>query len=215
MPQIKVDGLTPAQVQVASALASGASISKAAALTQTGRTTIYTWIKTVPKFAAVVEALTIESTQTLRDKLHDFSAEAIDTVGAMMSHERASCSVRLRAALAILNRPTYPEKGWALPFPVGTPSEVHNRQVLNDLEADRRAMVIESQISKMVVEAAIAEAAAPSPAEQNGTVRNTSEQETEPAAPAIPRSAPCPCGSGEKYKRCCGRAAPPVLSRAA
>ena len=33
----------------------------------------------------------------------------------------------------------------------------------------------------------------------------------------IPRSAPCPCKSGEKYKRCCGKNAPPVLtaSRAA
>jgi hypothetical protein len=29
---------------------------------------------------------------------------------------------------------------------------------------------------------------------------------------AIPRSAPCPCNSGQKYKRCCGRNAPPVLS---
>jgi uncharacterized protein YchJ len=26
-----------------------------------------------------------------------------------------------------------------------------------------------------------------------------------------PRSAPCPCGSGAKYKRCCGKDAPPVL----
>jgi SEC-C motif len=32
---------------------------------------------------------------------------------------------------------------------------------------------------------------------------------------AIPRSAPCPCKSGQKYKRCCGRDAPPVLTRAA
>ncbi len=31
----------------------------------------------------------------------------------------------------------------------------------------------------------------------------------------IPRSAPCPCKSGQKYKRCCGRNAPPVLSRPA
>jgi hypothetical protein len=36
-----------------------------------------------------------------------------------------------------------------------------------------------------------------------------------PAGPQTPRSAPCPCGSGEKYKRCCGRNAPPVLNRAA
>jgi len=30
-----------------------------------------------------------------------------------------------------------------------------------------------------------------------------------------PRNAPCPCGSGNKYKRCCGKDAPPVLNRAA
>jgi len=33
-----------------------------------------------------------------------------------------------------------------------------------------------------------------------------------------PRNAPCPCQSGQKYKRCCGKSAPPVLqpnSRAA
>jgi hypothetical protein len=34
-------------------------------------------------------------------------------------------------------------------------------------------------------------------------------------APAVPRNAPCPCGSGEKYKRCCGKNAPPVLQNAA
>ncbi|MGC4054610.1 MAG: SEC-C metal-binding domain-containing protein [Paludibaculum sp.] len=30
--------------------------------------------------------------------------------------------------------------------------------------------------------------------------------------PGTARNAPCPCGSGEKYKRCCGRNAPAVLS---
>jgi hypothetical protein len=33
--------------------------------------------------------------------------------------------------------------------------------------------------------------------------------------PATPRNALCPCGSGAKYKRCCGTNAPPVLNRAA
>jgi len=36
-----------------------------------------------------------------------------------------------------------------------------------------------------------------------------------PLIPQIPRSAPCPCKSGEKYKRCCGKNAPPVLGKAA
>jgi uncharacterized protein YchJ len=31
------------------------------------------------------------------------------------------------------------------------------------------------------------------------------------ATPQTPRSAPCPCHSGEKYKRCCGKNAPPML----
>jgi len=31
---------------------------------------------------------------------------------------------------------------------------------------------------------------------------------------AIPRSGPCPCNSGAKYKRCCGKNAPPVLMSA-
>ena len=34
-------------------------------------------------------------------------------------------------------------------------------------------------------------------------------------APQTPRSAPCPCGSREKFKRCCGKNAPPVLNKAA
>ena len=46
---------------------------------------------------------------------------------------------------------------------------------------------------------------------------NSAKQtQSEPAKTAsIPRSAPCPCKSGEKYKRCCGKNAPPVLSNAA
>jgi len=41
-----------------------------------------------------------------------------------------------------------------------------------------------------------------------------------PASPAaeskpIARGALCPCGSGEKYKRCCGINAPPLLHKAA
>ena len=34
-------------------------------------------------------------------------------------------------------------------------------------------------------------------------------------AKQTPRSAPCPCGSREKFKRCCGKNAPPVLGKAA
>jgi hypothetical protein len=39
---------------------------------------------------------------------------------------------------------------------------------------------------------------------------------TEPVAPKqTPRNAPCPCGSGAKYKRCCGNPAAASLGKAA
>ena len=40
---------------------------------------------------------------------------------------------------------------------------------------------------------------------------STGTDEPNPAA-TIARNAPCPCGSGEKYKRCCGKNAPPMLN---
>jgi hypothetical protein len=49
-------------------------------------------------------------------------------------------------------------------------------------------------------------AAAPDPSrDRQGAVQP-------PVAAPIPRNAPCPCHSGLKYKRCCGTAAPPVLT---
>jgi len=39
------------------------------------------------------------------------------------------------------------------------------------------------------------------------------QSQSQPARTSpIPRSAPCPCKSGQKYKRCCGKNAPPVLT---
>jgi SEC-C motif len=48
---------------------------------------------------------------------------------------------------------------------------------------------------------------------ENAAVGNSAKQtQFEPAKPTlIPRGAPCPCKSGQKYKRCCGRNALPVL----
>ena len=45
----------------------------------------------------------------------------------------------------------------------------------------------------------------PEPGGAAGSCAVTKETQT-------PRNAPCPCKSGEKYKRCCGKNAPPVLN---
>ena len=39
-------------------------------------------------------------------------------------------------------------------------------------------------------------------------------QTAPPPAPETARNAPCPCGSGQKYKRCCCENAPPLLHAA-
>ena len=50
-------------------------------------------------------------------------------------------------------------------------------------------------------------------AENAASEISTKQTQSEPAkTKLIPRGAPCPCKSGQKYKRCCGRNAPPVLS---
>jgi hypothetical protein len=52
----------------------------------------------------------------------------------------------------------------------------------------------------------------------NKLLPNNLTKQTQSEAPqtaSIPRGAPCPCGSGAKYKRCCGTHAPAVLSPAA
>ena len=54
-----------------------------------------------------------------------------------------------------------------------------------------------------------------SEAEPPAPVFTKPTQSQPPPLVQIPRSAHCPCGSGEKYKRCCGKNAPPLLHHAA
>ncbi len=51
-------------------------------------------------------------------------------------------------------------------------------------------------------------------AQANSGPAATSDQGSEGNKfPGTPRGVPCPCGSGEKYKRCCGVAAPSAKKR--
>jgi uncharacterized protein YecA (UPF0149 family) len=53
-------------------------------------------------------------------------------------------------------------------------------------------------------------------AAENAAHGSAKQTQFELVKPALsPRGAPCPCKSGQKYKRCCGRNAPPVLFKPA
>ena len=53
----------------------------------------------------------------------------------------------------------------------------------------------------------------PAPADEAQQNQNLAKRNTHPAE--VGRNSPCPCGSGQKYKRCCGVNAPPILNHAA
>jgi hypothetical protein len=65
---------------------------------------------------------------------------------------------------------------------------------LRKLQAERKANATESTAEP-----------AEAPIERPEATRTQSQ------LPETPRNAQCPCGSGQKHKRCCGKDAPPVL----
>ena len=75
--------------------------------------------------------------------------------------------------------------------------------------AIKQAMAMDALLKKDLDERErqVAEATAGNSAKQTQSQPSQTRQ--------IPRSAPCPCKSGQKYKRCCGKNAPPVLSTTA
>lgn len=167
---VAIPGLNPVQSQVVQALAAGRSVSAAAHQANVHRSTIHNWRKTNPIFAAAVREAREDYRQILSDGLLDLAGQALQTVQQFINDPQAPPAVRLKAALAVLTRPTYPDASWNLPVRLESPVE---GRVVDGIRL---------------------------------------EKDDARAAAAVSRSAPCPCGSSLKYKRCCGLNAPPVLN---
>ena len=107
-------------------------------------------------------------------------------------------SVRLRAALAVLERPQFPDQGWSLPERIESPLR---QQVLDDMAE------VEAGYKMMrMTEAVESRAARADPPQPEPAPEPSGPHHPPPTAHHLPsRCAPCPCGSGLKYKRCCGR----------
>ncbi|MBM3810914.1 MAG: hypothetical protein FJW20_04700 [Acidimicrobiia bacterium] len=181
--------LSAAQLQVIAALASGSSVSAAAAQAGVHRSTIHNWLKS-PSFSTEFDKSRQDYLDTLGDQLRDLSAKALDTIRQVLDNPDAPPAVRLRAALAVLNRPHFPNKDWHLPEKLHTPAEQHHHAEMDAMEADYRLLCLEDR------------------------VQAAAKRSPNPNAATVPRSAPCPCGSGLKFKRCCGVSAPPLLGAA-
>jgi len=164
--------LSPVQAQVIEALAQGQTVSAAAEKAGVHRTTIHHWIRNQPQFKAAVQTAQSEYAAEVNDSIHELAAHALLSLHDLLRDPATPHAVRLKTALAILQRPHAPNAGWNLPGPVE----------LEPTETNRDATPI----------IAATEPAAPP------------TQQPAPAPAPIARCAPCPCGSGRKYKRCCG-----------
>jgi AcrR family transcriptional regulator len=181
--------LSPVQAQVIAALAQGRTATDAARDAGIHRTTIHHWFRTQPVFQAAFEEAQREYVETLRDGMHDLATRAVETLRNLLDDPNTPPAVRLRTALAVLQRPHFPQPGWHLPERIETPREQQVVDGLKEIKADYDAMrMTEAMQAKCPP--------AHSPSVSAGATS---------AAP-IARNAPCPCGSGNKYKRCCGSA---------
>jgi transposase-like protein len=94
--------LTPKQIEVIEALASGASVTDAARRAGVDRSTVYLWMRDDDNFEAELSLARRECADTMRARLRELAEDAVKAVRELMTGTDASAAVRLRAALSVL-----------------------------------------------------------------------------------------------------------------
>jgi transposase-like protein len=173
--------LSPAQAQVIAALAAGESITGAARAAGVHRSTIHNWLREGQQFRFEFDTIRQETVEFLRDQLAGLEVAALAALKSLIEDANTPAGVRLKAALAVLQRPQFPNQTWSLPERIETPRD-----------------------QKLVDEFAVAIADARMSEKNPLAMPLTIPRE-------VARNAPCPCASGDKYKRCCGKNAPPHI----
>ncbi len=159
-PPFEVGNLSPIQVQVIAALAEGRSVVRTAAAVGIHRSTIHNGARTSKEFRDAVNQARDHFFECVNDQLNELSTAALDTLRQLLTSPDTPPSLRLHAALAVLERPGHRDPGWQVPLPVGRVME------------PRPELAVPESVPQVPVPA--------------------------------PRNAQCPCGSGIKYKYCCG-----------
>ena len=119
---------------------------------------------------------------------YDLSATALRVLTELMLDPDTPPSVRLKAALAVLER-SQPD-----PKPPTSASAGPGESTARTVTVPRAPLSADIE---------------PDGQEPNEPL---SALGPAPVPDQAARNAPCPCGSGRKYKRCCGVKAPPILT---
>jgi hypothetical protein len=112
---ISTANLSPAQAQVIAVLVQGRSVTAAALEAGIHRSTIHNWLRHEPAFKTAMQNAHTEYTAALNDSMRDLAALALETLRTLLDDPQTPPAIRLKAALAILQRPHFPKEGWHLP----------------------------------------------------------------------------------------------------
>ncbi|HWR50121.1 MAG TPA: hypothetical protein VN428_03385 [Bryobacteraceae bacterium] len=186
------------QCRVATGLAQGMSVTSAARAAGVHRTAIHHWQRTSKEFCAAVEQARREFTESFADDLLDLAHSAVRTLQNLLSDPKTPPAVRLKAALAVLERPQFPNRGWNLPVRLETPRRQAALDGMAELEADYRIVRMTEAIRKHDESAA---------AETNPTVPrplgSDGVEHYEPGAPSVAGRPTEPRASASGSAECC------------
>src|ERR1700693_5358709 len=132
--------LSPVQAQVIAALAQGRTATDAARNAGIHRTTIHHWFRTEPLFKTALQEAQREYVAILSDGMRDLAARAVETLRNLLDDPNTPPAVRLRTALAVLQRPHFPDRGWHLPERIEDRREQQVVDGLAEIKADYDAM---------------------------------------------------------------------------
>jgi uncharacterized protein YecA (UPF0149 family) len=179
--------LTPVQQEVLHRLACGESVLDAALGAGVHRNTVTNWRNTVPAFTRELERNTRERILQNQEKLANLVPHAIEVLSTILHNEKASPSVRLRAALSVMKMAAAVPQREPVEEPVPQTAPV-TVPAPKPLSPEPPAPVRAAPVSE--------------------NLHNSAQQLPfrRPGEPA--RNALCPCGSGIKYKRCCVNSLP-------
>jgi hypothetical protein len=184
-------------LQVINALSEGVNSTDAAAQAGVHRNTIAHWRRNYLPFRESLAHAQYDRAIFFREKAEELVDLAFETLRDLLSDPKTSPPVRLRAALFILEKATTPPpQKEQVPLDIekmrvsnAAPVTIdQNGQIVHKLHKDAQGLGTATS-EKPVHEAHKDAQSAPTPFRRE--------------TPKVGRNEPCPCGSGQKYKRCC------------
>jgi hypothetical protein len=165
--------LSPQQLQVILALSEGVNMTDAAARAGVHHNTIANWRRNSLPFREALADAQYDRALLVRGKAEDRLDRALETIDAILIDPKASPSVRLKAALFIIEKASTPP-----------PPRKYAPLVIEEVRIPVKPVVHKNP---------------PSVHNDAQNAQTPFRRET----PKVGRNEPCPCNSGRKYKFCC------------